>query len=484
MLQHGPLQRPNTISRDEITNYDREQRRNYIMKESNFRFLASMTPEDLVDEYRRISNQIVSDLSSFKSEDLPDYLSILSAMASLHVEIPMQPIHVAWGLLDSDVSSQALKFIIDAIRCDKSLGFRMTGADIFRIDSFVSNFGSPFSFCSPFWDLLIEMITSSTNCCDALLCYGLMESISTSMLSKSCSVEHLRRIWFTMSKLAESMTPDHDFVKMIVEFVHDAFTTFLSQIQSTDVLFDEECLVHITDCLSTLVKKEFFANGTDRGHLEDLISDIFQVLNSSYGSHVQLAIAHLLSETLDLVPPIHHRINVFVLRLLQEMNRTLDHENREAMLSLMTKCLKAHPKSVSLFRQESLFAIPNDALISGTLPEKTEAAKFFAILADSAFLSDEKENFVAFGLIEEMATILPSITSEKDKVSVIQGLCRITGFIERNKLPKEYPLMKPFYDPRVLGLFQDSCYRSSDEVSAHLQELLRILRAIDPMYCL
>ena len=468
--------------RNDIMDLDRVEERFRNWKDSEFGYLARMDRDDLVAEFGKVSDEIVRIMGSPNSlEDLRRCLCLLSAIAEFQVSIPMQPIHVSWQLLHSDVSDFAMKFILDAIRCDETLGFRMVNDDLFRMDSFVASFSAPFSFASPFWTLLVELVGSSTNCCDALLFYGLMDSVSQCMLCDGCQVEHLRRIWVTLERVAEMMTSNHDFVRMMVDFGFGAFESFLNNKETVEDVFDGECLQHILGCCDVLVRKHAKDVGTET--LEDFVSQLFLVLSSEHDVQVHVAAANLLSDALDLRPPMHHRTNKFVVELLDQMSCVRSPESREAVITLMTKGLKVQPDLINMFREKSLLCVPKDALTDGNLSEKTAAAKFFSILADQAFLSQEKENFVNFGIIEEMASVLLALNSETEKISVIHGLCRIAHFMEHNKTPKDYPLMKPFYDPRVVTLFHDRLWHSSDEVSRTLQDLQRLLHTVDPGYC-
>ena len=442
-------------------------------KDNAFGYFARMSDEQKIEESKIVSDQILKDFGSVDDEDLEKCLCLFRLIATFGLRIPMQLVHVAW--LGLNVSDSALRFLIDAIRSDRTLGYRITCDDLFRIDSFVSNFATLGAYLSPFWDLLNEFIDSSTECCDALLCYGLMDHIGQCTVRACATIEQMRRVLLTLIKIAKMMTSNLMFVQIIFSFCLDILISFL-ETQGFDETMDAEFFCYVIECCEALIVHHPKCIDEEMQHF---IGKAFEVFNHGcYCERVLVALARLINGFLSLEPPVNHISNERLEEIISLLSQVNTEEARKELIEIMIKVLKREPKFIQLLKEKGLVERAKNSLLDGSVAEKFVSGRFFALLTDARFFESEKECFVEFQVLEEMSTLVMTMANNTDRKCFIQGLCKVAHYMQKNRVSKEYPLMKPFYDVRIRSLFRENGF-SEDE---NVQKLRHILQSLDPSY--
>jgi hypothetical protein len=153
-----------------------------------------------------------------------------------------------------------------------------------------------------------------------------------------------------------------------------------------------------------------------------------------------------------------------------------------AMIELITLTLPTFPQFLETLKKFGFLNIVASFLNNGSLGEKMNAGKFFALLTDAVFFRFEKNEFIERGIVDLLIDLVVAAGSTQEMLVLITGLLNVVCYLKRTRSQDDLPLLKSFYSPDLINFLVDIDLIEEDSVHDCLSIMVTSLQEIDPTY--
>jgi hypothetical protein len=410
-------------------------------------------------------------LEEFEAVDAPSlsqYLDLLNRfiiLGQVSDDIPEPVFEFCWQLLTfPELRHEAAETVLRAVKLSSSLAMSLISSSKMAI--FLTLFRSRQTFMSPMKEILASLIQSCCDVCELLVIEGLVDHLIAGFYDSEPDPQFWSSIFECFRLIAINMKPD----SVLISSMFDVCMSALSEIFS-EAFVDTYC--QILECCIILLKLK--TEVLDDRELNQFADRAFFFIKMFKNDVTRLKFLQFLK----VLPNSTHFVTKKMIRsLFEEIGPNSENNLLSAFVAVLAKFLTIFPDFVEELREKGVINVVIKLLFHGELEDKSEAAKFMAVLSDGCFFAGERETFVRNPVVKELMDLIGSGMPDNDKLRITVALLNVVNALRQSGLNENERISQQFSVEEFARIADNIEWSDSENLRMHFSLLHASVREL------